>query len=223
MQAAQLAVEVGEAGGDAGDVAVALEGQLGDGDGAAERAGQRLQAALGLPGLRQQEQLLLGLLDLLHRREVEIEGEGLVDHGLAEIDELPAQEEVVDGVAVVLGVDDGDDGVLEPRQIFRAAGLDQRRVLVEQIAQGEEVGDLAALDQRAGRLVDAAMHGIGEMLRPQELVDPVEDAVVGEDRAEQRLLGLVVVRRRARRAVSPARSGMTLLDSEKPRSTAMLT
>jgi len=204
MQAAQLAVEIMEAGGDAGDVAVALEGLLGDLDRRGHGVLQRLQHALDLARLRQLIEPLLGRLDLLHRRQVEVVGEGLVDDLLAEVDEFAAQEEVVDGVAVVLGVDDGDDSVLEPREILGAAGLDQRRVLVEEVAQGQEVRDLPALDQRAGGLVDAAVQRIGEMLLAQELVDLVVDAVVGEDRAEQRLLGLVVVRRHARRRIVAA-------------------
>ena len=56
---------------------------------------------------------------------------GGIDHLLAEIDQLAAQEQVVDRVAVVLGIDDGDDGGGEPRQILRAAELDERRILVE--------------------------------------------------------------------------------------------
>ena len=123
---------------------------------------------------------------------VEVVDEGLVDDVLAEVDQLAAQEQVVDRVAVVLGIDDGDDGG-QPRQILRAADLGQRAILVEQVLQGDRVGDLAALDQLADGLVDAPVDGIGEMLGPQELVDLVEGQVVGEDRAEQRHLGLVVV------------------------------
>ena len=51
------------------------------------------------------------------------------------------------------------------RQILRAADLGQRAVLVEQVLQRDRVGDLAALDQLADRLVDAAVQRVGEMLR----------------------------------------------------------
>ncbi len=44
-------------------------------------------------------------------------------------------------------------------------------------------------------LVDDAMHRLEEMLRLEEIRDPVEGLVVDEDRAEQRLLGLDVLRR----------------------------
>src|SRR5262249_31681253 len=51
----------------------------------------------------------------------------------------------------------------------------------------------------ADRLVDAAVQRIREMLRTQELVDAVVDEIVGEDRTQQRLLGVVVDGRRALR------------------------
>ena len=41
------------------------------------------------------------------------------------------------------------------------------------------------------------MQRIGEMLGPQELGDPLVGGVVDQDRAEQRLLGLEIVRRLA--------------------------
>jgi len=84
-------------------------------------------------------------------------------------------------------------------EILRAADFRQRAVLVEQILQRDRVGDLAALDQLADRFVDATVQRIGKMLGPQELVDPVEDEVVGQNRAEQCLLGVIVDRRCALR------------------------
>ena len=62
-----------------------------------------------------------------------------------------------------------------------------------------DIGDLASLDQLAGGLVDATVQRVGEVIGAQELIDLVEDEVVGEDRAEQRHLRLVVVRGNARR------------------------
>ena len=169
-----------------------------------------LQAAFDVAGLGQVEELLLRRLDLAGGRQVEVVGMGGIDHLLADIDQLAAQMEIVDRAPVVLGIDDGDDGAGKPRQILRAAMLDQGRILVEQALQRQSIGDLAALDQLAGGLVDAAVQRVGEMIGPQELVDLVEDQVVGEDRAEQRHLGLVVVRRDARRDVavpSPGSAG----------------
>ena len=73
----------------------------------------------------------------------------------------------------------------------------QGRILIEQALQGQRVGDLAALDQFAGRLINASVQRVGEMNRPQELVDLVEDQIVGKEGAEKGHLRLVVVRRDA--------------------------
>ena len=77
-------------------MAVALEGRFRH----VERAGQHvvefLRAAFGLAGFRQVEQLQLGALDLVDRRVVEVVDVGFVDDLLAEVDQLPAQIQVVD-------------------------------------------------------------------------------------------------------------------------------
>jgi hypothetical protein len=58
----------------------------------------------------------------------------VVDHVLADADELAAEEEVVDGAPVVLGVDDGDDRGGELDQVLGAADLGERAVLVTGLA-----------------------------------------------------------------------------------------
>ena len=54
------------------------------------------------------EQRMLRRLDLLRAVEFRIGAERVVDHGLADVDELPAQPGVVDRAAVLAGVDDAD-------------------------------------------------------------------------------------------------------------------
>ncbi len=68
----------------------------------------------------------------------------------------------------------------------------------------------ARADQRACDLEDAAMDLLDEMLAPQEIGNAVERIIVDKDRAEQRLLGLEVVRRRAIGAV--LRLGLALCE-----------
>jgi hypothetical protein len=111
---------------------------------------------------------------------------------LADRDQLASQMQVVDRAAVMLGIDDRHRRFGEPRQILRAADLGKGAVLVEQILQRDRVGDLAAFDEPADRGIDAAVDGVAEMLRHQELGDPRMRRVVDEDRPEQRLLGLDV-------------------------------
>ena len=59
------------------------------------------------------------------------------------------------------------------------------------------IGHLAHADEFGRDLEDLAVQRLVEMRRLQEIRDAVEGVVVDEDRAEQRLLGLDVVRRLA--------------------------
>ena len=79
-----LLVEVGEAGGDAGEVAVALVGVAGHVDGVGQRRAEAQEALAVLARLGELEEPLLGLLDLLLRREVDRRVVGNVDHVLAD-------------------------------------------------------------------------------------------------------------------------------------------
>ena len=197
MQAAEQPVEILEAGRHPGHVAVALERGLGHVDRFDDGGLEGRQPALGLAGLGQAVELLLGGFDLVGGGDLEVLGEGVVDHVLAERDQLAPEVEVVDGAAVVARVHDGDGAALQLGEVVRAAGLGERLVLVEQGLERDRVGLLAALDQLADGLEDASVGRVGEVLGAQEIGDPLEGVVVLEDRAEQRLLGLVVDRRRA--------------------------
>ncbi len=70
-------------------------------------------------------------------------------------------------------------------------------MLAEEGLERDRRRELARPDQRSGDLEDAAVNFLDEMLAPQEVGDAVEGVVVDEDRAEQRLLGLEIVRGRA--------------------------
>ena len=70
-------------------------------------------------------------------------------------------------------------------------------MFAEESLERDRRRELAGADQRAGDLENAAMNFLDEMLASEEVRNAVERVVVDEDRAEQRLLGLEVVRRRA--------------------------
>src|SRR5688572_15746464 len=148
MEAAQKLVHVGEAGRDAGRLAAPLERRLGLQDGVREAALEGLEAAFRAARLGEVEEPFLGDLDLRRGVELEVVLVGVVDDGLADVDELAADEEVVDRAAVVLGVDDRDDVGGEPSEIGAAAERAERLVLVEERLEADRVRDLAALDER---------------------------------------------------------------------------
>ena len=79
-------------------------------------------------------------------------------------------------------------------EVARPVELAERLVLLEQHLEGHRVGQLAAADALRAAFVDPAVHRLEEMLRAQQLADPMVGLVVDQDGAEQRLLGLDIVR-----------------------------
>ena len=195
LETAQLAVEVAQSGRHAGDPAVLLEGGFGPVDRVAESGGERGKIAPRLADGREIVEVLLGLFDLGRGVEIEIDIVGFVDDVGTDLDQRPAQMPVEDGSPVIAGVDDRDDGGGEAGQVIRAADLVQGTVALEQVLERDRIGDLAHIDQLADGAEDAAVARIGEMLGLEEIGNPVEGPVVGEQGAEQRHLRLVVVRR----------------------------
>ena len=123
--------------------------------------------------------------------------EGGVDHCLADADELAADGEVVDGAAVILGVDDGGGVGGEPTEILRDSQLADRLLRLEEGLERDRRRALAAEDQLGGRLVKPPVQRVVEMRGLQEARDAVDRLVVDEDRPEKGLLGFEIMRRRA--------------------------
>ena len=197
MHAAHLAVEVAQAGGQAGDAAGAAEGAFGAEDGVGQGAFEGDEAAAAAAVGGEVEQGLFGDLDLLRAIEFGVGAEGVVDHDLADVDELAAQPGVVDGAAVFAGVDDADHGGSELGQVGGAADLIEDAGVFEFGFQGDRVGKLAGFDAARNGLVDAAVDRVGEMFGGEEFGDALIGLVVGQEGAEQGLLRLDVGGRQA--------------------------
>ena len=158
-----------------------------------ERGREGLEPAIVAARLGDLVEAPLGLLDLGAGRVVDRRVEGDVDHLLADGNQAAPHRQIVDGATIIGRVDDGGGLGGESREILRhrePADI----VLAQPGLQRHRGGDLAGPDQGAGHLEDAAVNLLAEMLRLQEVRDPVEGVVVDEDGAEQRLLGLDVVR-----------------------------
>ena len=196
LQAAHIAVEIRQPGRDAAERAFALIGAGGHVDGDLQGFGKALEAAVVTPGLGDLVEAPLRLLDLLARARIDRRVIGDVDDILADRNELASHREVVDAAAIVVGVDDRRRFAGEAREILRH-GHAAEVVVAEERLERDRRREFARPDQRAGDLEDAAMDLLDEMLAPEEIGNAVERVIVDEDRAEQRLLGLEVVRRRA--------------------------
>jgi hypothetical protein len=97
-------------------------------------------------------------------------------------------------VAVVAGVDHGRGFRREAGEVL--AGVEPADVHVgrQEGLERDRRSDLAGADQVSGELIELLMDRLEEMLRLQEIGDPVECLVINDDGAEQRLLGLDVLR-----------------------------
>ena len=197
LQAAHLGVEILQAGREARQLAVALEGARRHVDRGGERLREALEARAVAVGLGEFVEPALGVLDLLARREVDRRLERDVDHVLADADQIAAQRQVVDGAAVIRGVDHRRRLGREAREILadvEPADVDVGR---QEGLERDRRRDLAGADQVRGELVDLLVQRLVEMRRLEKVGNPVERLVVDQDGAEQRLLGLDVVRRAA--------------------------
>ena len=155
---------------------------------------EALEAAVIAAGFGQFVQPALGILDLRARREIHRRVEGDIDHVLADPDQVAAQRQFVDGAPVILGVDDGGRFGGEAGEVLadrHAADVGFGR---QEGLQRDGGGDLAHPDQAAGGLVDGLVDRLEEVLRLQKIRHPVERVVVDQDRAEQALFRLDIVR-----------------------------
>ena len=141
---------------------------------------------------RQVEQVLFRRFQLLARIQFRLRAEGAVHHRLTHIDQLAAQPGVVDDAAIFAGIDDADHRRQKLAQIGGAAHLIQQAVMLELDAQRHRIGQLSCLDPALDGGEDAAVDGIDEMLGREEFADPFIGLVVGQQRAEQRLLGFEI-------------------------------
>ena len=194
LQAAHLGVEVVQAGRNARQFTVALVGIGRHVDGDRHRLGESLEAAFIAAGFGQFVEPALGVLDLRARREIHRRVEGDVDHVLADPDQVAAQRQFIDRPPIILGVDDGGRLGGEAGEILpdrHAADVGVRR---HERFQRDRRCDLAHPDQAAGGLEDGLMDRLEEVPLLEEVRHPVERIVVDEDRAQQALFRLDIVR-----------------------------
>ncbi len=194
LQPAEPLVEIAQPRRDAGKPAVALVGFGRHVDRDLERLVEALEAALVFAALGELVERLFRVEDLRARRVVHRRVIGAVVDVGADIDEFAPHREFVDRAPVFFGVDDRRRRVGEARQILRAADFGQRRVALEEVLQRHRRGEVALRDQLRRRLVNSSVYGIEEMRRLEKARHAVVGLVVDEDRAQERLLRVDIVR-----------------------------
>ena len=120
---------------------------------------------------------------------------GQIDHVFADVDQVAAYRQIIDRAAVILGVDNGRRLGCKPSQILIDRKPGDIEVHRQERLERNGRGQLSGADEPAGELENALMDGFEEVLRHEEIGNPVKRFVIDQDRAQQRLLGLDVVRR----------------------------
>ena len=194
LQPAHHAVDVHQSGREAGQLAVALIGPRRHVDRGGQCGREALEAAVIAAGLGELVEPPLGILDLVARREIDRRVIGDIDHVLADDDQRAPDGEIVDGASVVLGVDHRRRLGGEPREVLARGQPGDVEIGRQERLQRHGARDLAGADQARAELEDLGMDRLEEVLRLEEVGDAVERLVVDQDRAQQRLFRLDVVR-----------------------------
>ena len=195
LHPAHQLIEVDHAGGQAREMPVALVGLAREVDRVLERVGEAQEALVVAPGLRQLVEPPLGVLDLLAGFDIDRRVIGEVDHVLADADQIAPDRQVIDGTPVILRVDDRGRLGREPGKILRGREPGDVGVGGQEGLERDRGRDLAGADQAGGDLEHLLVDRLEEVFRLEEVGDPVEGVVVDQDRADQGLLDLDVVRR----------------------------
>ena len=198
VKAAQHVVQIGQAGGQARQSAVPVEGLGGHADGAGQGLVEGHEAGGGRTGFRQGVELLFGLLDLFPRRKVRISGGGDGGDVSADPDQVPAQGQVIDHPGIVRGVGGGGSAVDQVGEVADAAELLERRIPAELFGDQDRFRQLAATHGGLDGLEQAAVERLVEMLTRQAVEDPLIGGVVIEEHAQKGLFGLNIGRRLGR-------------------------
>ncbi len=153
LQPAHLPVEIVQVRGHAREPAIALEGFAGHLDRGIECGAKGLEAAVITALFRQLEQLALDLFDLLDRRHLDIAVIGDRDHFLAHHDQVAPDGEVIDGLAIISGVEHRRRLRRQAREVLHHGDIGQQ--LVGQVGLERcRFRRLAGADDLAGQLID---------------------------------------------------------------------
>ena len=193
MQAAQLLVQVDQPGRDPGQPPVALIGGVGHIHRIRYRLEKALKSALRDTLFAQFVQPLFRLDDLFARFAFDIDLGGAGRNIAPQRDKLAAHGQIIDHLGIVACRKGRNRGPRQTGQIGRPAQLAQPQIIFQKGFQRDRRGQRVLLDARSGNLEDAGVNGVEEMFGPHQRRNAVIDIVVGQDDAQQLLLGFDVM------------------------------
>ena len=191
---AQLVVQIRETRGDPGKAATPVKSQVDQLGRILGRVDKTDKPALILALLSQRIELLFRLCDLLGRLDILTHIRRACLDFLADANQVPAHRQIPDRLGIVLGRHDGYRRPRQACQIVGAAQLGQAFIIRKERLQGHGIRPYAFQDTPRCALEDPPVHRVVEMVRLDNRRHAVEDLVVQQQRAQQRLLGLDIVR-----------------------------
>ena len=190
MQAAQLLVHVDQAGRDTGQPTIALVGGIGHVNRIGYGLEKALKTAFNLTLFGQFVERLFSLNDLFTRLVCHVNAGGFGGDVTAKGDQITAHGQIVNHLRIVAYSESGDGCTGKTGQICGAAQFLQAFVIFHKRLQRHRAGEVVLCDAGGGNLENTGMYGIIEMLGTNNRSDTVVDVVIGQDRAQQLLLGL---------------------------------
>ncbi len=174
----------------------AVERALGHFERELGRVTEALGLALGAAFLGDLVELGLGPLDLGERGDLLAGIQRAFDQVAADADEGAEQRQIIDLRGEIARADDRRARAGQLGEIGRAADLLHRLVAVEHRPQRDRVGDPVGVGHPQDRFVDAAVHRLEEMIGSELELDVLDQPIVDHQRAQQRGLGLDILRKR---------------------------
>ena len=194
MKTADLRIQAFEPGGKSRQMAAAVERAFCHFERFLGGLGEGLGLAVGPSFLRYRVKRGLGALDLSEGGNVLTRVERAFDQVAAHADQSSEQGQIVDLLCEVPRADHSRARSRQLRQICGAANLFYIFVDFEQWPQSYRVGDAVAVGDLQDRFVDAPMKRLEEVMRLELELDVLDQPVVDHQRAEQRRLGLDILR-----------------------------
>src|SRR6266581_5427271 len=126
-------------------------------DGCGEGLGETLEASIVSTSLRQLIESSLGVLDLIAWRKIDRCVVGDIDHALADLDQRAPDRQFVNGMAVILRIDDGRRLGGESRQVLADRETANIDACVKEGLECDRRSQLSRADQIARQLIDRLM------------------------------------------------------------------
>ena len=188
VQAAQLLVQIHQAGRHARQPAVTAIGLGGHLDGPAQGIGKVDKAGGGRAGLGQCIELSLCGLDMVAGGAVAVIGRRC--NVAANSDQVAAKGQIIDHTGIVRRVGSRGRAVDQIGQIAQAAQLFKGWFALEPLHQHDGLGQHALADMFLDGSKQALVEGLEEVPRLKQVAQPLIGSVVIEQRTEKGLLGL---------------------------------